>query len=80
MNYTDRQKELTIDLINKQLNKLEESIKCIEGNIKHNLAQTPNKNKLVEAELFHGIGEHYIKLAQCLADKFNLETVLKTIT
>jgi hypothetical protein len=80
MNYTYRQRELMIGLINEQLNKLKECIKYREEEIKHNSTKIPHKDKLMEAELLHVIGEHHIKLAQCLADKFNLETVLKTIT
>jgi hypothetical protein len=78
-NYTDRQKELMIDLINKQLNTLKESIKYIEEEIKYNLTKVPHQDKLMEATILHTVGEHHIKLAEYVADKFNLESVLKTL-
>jgi hypothetical protein len=79
MNYTDRQKELMVNLINKQLNTLKESIEYREKEIKYNLKKLPHRDKLMEATILHTNGEHHIKLAQYVADKFNLETVLNTI-
>jgi hypothetical protein len=79
MSYTDRQKELVIDLINKQLNTLEGSIKYREEEIIYNLKKVPHQDKLMEATILHTVGEHHIKLAEYVADKFNLESVLKTL-
>jgi hypothetical protein len=79
MSYTDREKKLLIPLINNQLNTLEGCIKYREEEIKYNLKKVPHQDKLMEAELLHVIGEHHIKLAENVADKFNLEGVLKTL-